>query len=101
MSAPNGSIISVYSDLSFLNCSQILHVYSSVPSGYYKIQRPNVSFISVYCDMEDSNRNGNGGWMSESGATCLPGLISHQYNDICHSLYILCILPVSLFDNQT
>ena len=68
-------------------------MYSSAPSGYYKIQRPNGSLISVYCDLEDSNCDSNGGWMSKSGAR---GLILHQYNDICHSLCILCILPVSL-----
>ena len=34
------------------------------PSGYYKIQSPNGSLISVYCDMEGSNCDGKGGWMT-------------------------------------
>ena len=91
MRTSNGSLISVYCDLSFLSCSQIVHVNSSAPSGYYTIQAPNSSLISVYCDMEGSNCDGKGGWMrvgyinmSESGATCPPGLTQQQYNNNDH-----------------
>ena len=63
MRAANGSLTFVYCDLSFLYCSQILHVYSSALSGYYTIQAPNSSLISVYCEMEGSNCDGKGGWM--------------------------------------
>ena len=54
-----------------------IHVYSTALSGYYTIQAPNGSLISVYCDMEGSNCDGKGGWirvaylnMSEPNATC-------------------------------
>ena len=59
----------------------------------------NGSLISVYCDMEGSNCDDKGGRMrvgyinmSESGATCPPGLTLHQYNNIDHGL---CSRPVS------
>ena len=94
MRAVNGSLISVYCELSFFNCSRILHVYSSVPSGYYyTVEVPNGSLISVYCDMEGSNCDNKGGWMrvdyinmSKPDATCPPELILHQYNNINHGL---------------
>ena len=94
--ATNGSLISLYCDLSFVNCSQILNINSL---GYYTIQVPNGSLISVYCDMEGNNCDGKGGWMrvgyinmSELGANCPHGLTSHQYNNINHGL---CSRPVS------
>ena len=62
--AANGSLISVFCDLSFFNCSHILYVYSSIPSGCYTIQSLNSFFISVYCDIEGSNCDGKGGQMS-------------------------------------
>ena len=87
MRASNGSLISVYYDLSFLNCSQILHVNSSAPSGYYTIQAPNGSLISVYFDTEGSNYDGKEGWMrvgylnmSKPNATCINS-ISHPLCD--------------------
>ena len=99
MRAPNGSLISVYCDISFFNCSHILNEYSFAPSGYYTIQAPNGSLISVYCDMEGNNCDDKGGWMrvgyinmSESGATCPPGLTQQQYNNIDHDV---CGLPNS------
>ena len=52
---------------------------SSVPSCYFKILSSNGSLISVYCDMEGSNCDGKGGWMSvgylnmsKPNATCFP-----------------------------
>ena len=62
-------------------------------SGYYTIRAPNGSLISVYCDMKGSKCDGKGGWMrigylnmTESGATCHPGLTLQQYNNINHGL---------------
>ena len=89
----NGSLTSVYCDLSFLNCSQILQVYSAAPSGYYTIQAPNGTLISVYCDMEGSNCDSKGGWMrvaylnmSEPNATCSSGLYSYCFPNISNPL---------------
>ena len=74
------------------SCNAILQVFPTAPSGYYTIQAPNGS-ISVYCDMEGSKCDGKGGWMrigylnmSEPGATCPPGLMRHQYNNIDHDV---------------
>ena len=51
--------LSVYCDivdyinrLNFSDCYEIFQNRSFVPSGYYTIQVPNGSLISVYCDME-------------------------------------------------
>ena len=102
----NGTIMFVYcdiveyiNDLSLSNCSHIHNGYSSAPSGYYTIQAPNGSLISVYCDMEGSNCDRKGGWirvgylnMSEPGATCPSGLTQQQYNNIDHDV---CGLPNS------
>ena len=96
----NGTIMLVYcdiveyiNDLSLSNCSHIYNGYSSAPSGYYTIQAPNGSLISVYCDMEGSNCDGKGGWMrvgylnmSEPGATCPPDLMQRQYNNSDHDV---------------
>ena len=72
-------------------CLEILQKNNVFQSGYYTIRPPNSSFISVYCDMEDSNCDDKGGWirvgylnMSESGATCPPGLTLQQFNHIDH-----------------
>ena len=96
----NGSIASVYcslvdyiNGLHLANCSQILNINVVAPSGYYTILAPNGSFISVYCDMEGSNCDGEGGWMrvgylnmSEPGATCPPGLTLQLYSNIDHGV---------------
>ena len=74
-------------------CLEILQRNNLATSGYYTIRAPNDSFISVYCDMEGSNCNGQGGWMrigylnmSEPGATCPLGLALRQYNNIDHGV---------------
>ena len=53
----------------------------SAPSGNYQIETSNGTVVTVYCDMEGTNCNGQGGWtriafvnMSEPGATCPTGL---------------------------
>ena len=63
------------------SCQEILHCFSSAPSGYYQITALNGSLVQVYCDMEGTNCGGEGGWtrvayvnMSQSGATCPQGL---------------------------
>ena len=96
---PDNSPISCEMYRTFLNCSDIFKYNRSAISGYYTIQAPNGSLISVYCDMEGSNCDGKGGWMrvgyinmSESGATCPPGLTQQQYNNIDHDV---CGLPNS------
>ena len=69
------------------SCSQLHEVYSTAPSGYYNIRLSNGSQVEVYCDMEGSHCDGEGGWtrvvfvnMSEPGSSCPPGLV--QYDNI-------------------
>ena len=48
------------------SCSDILTKYScdaSAVTGYYNIQLTNGTVVSVYCDMEGVNCDGEGGWM--------------------------------------
>ena len=92
-------IVDYINGLNFSDCYQIFQNRSFVPSGYYTIQAPNGSIISVYCDMEGSNCDGKGGWMrvgylnmSEPNATCPSGLTQRQYNNIDHGV---CGLPNS------
>ena len=63
------------------SCQEILHCFSSAPSGYHEIRVPNGSLVQVYCDMEGTNCGGQGGWMrvahvnmSQDGASCPQGL---------------------------
>ena len=74
-------IVEYNNGLSLSNWSHVYNGYSSAPSGYYTIQAPNGSLISVYCDMVGSNCDYKGGWiwvgylnMSKSNATCSLGL---------------------------
>ena len=66
-------------------CLDIKQKNNLVQSGYYTLRAPNGSLIYVYCDMEGSNCDSKGGWMrvgylnmSESGATCPPGMTLRQ-----------------------
>ena len=75
------------------SCSNILVRNLSASSGYYDIHLSTGSVITVYCDMDGNNCDGEGGWirvaqlnMSEPGATCPPGLTLQNYNNIDHSL---------------
>ena len=60
-------------------------------SGYYTILSPNGSLISVYCNMEGTNCDGDGGWMrigylnmSKPGTSCPSGLTLRQFNNTDH-----------------
>ena len=74
----------------FSSCSQLHEVYPIAPSGYYNIILSNGSQVEVYCDMEGSDCDGEGGWtrvafvnMSEPGSSCPPGLV--QYDNIINT----------------
>ena len=74
-------------------CGDVLVRNPSSSSGYYDVNLSNGSVITVYCDMDGNNCDGEGGWirvtqlnMSEPGATCPPGLTLQNYNNIDHSL---------------
>ena len=69
------------------SCYGILQSYPSAPSGYYNIILSNDSQVEMYCDMEGSHCDREGGWtrvafvnMSEPGSSCPPGLV--QYDNI-------------------
>ena len=69
-----------------VSCSDILITNPDATSGYYNLIITNGSTISVYCDMEGSNCDGEGGWtrigfinMSEPGTTCPTGLTEEQH----------------------
>ena len=70
------------------SCYDILQSSNyTAPSGYYNITLSNGSQVEVYCDMEGSHCDGEGGWtrvafvnMSEPGSSCPPGLV--QYDNI-------------------
>ena len=75
------------------SCSDVFVRNPSASSGYYGVNLSNGSVITVYCDMDGNNCDGEGGWirvvqlnMSEPGATCPPGLTLQNYNNIDHSL---------------
>ena len=77
----------------YSNCTEILKSDSSASSGYYNIQGDDGSVHSVYCDMNGTNCDGEGGWsriaylnMTEPGATCPPGLTERQFENIDYSL---------------
>ena len=44
-------------------CSNVLHCNSSATSDYYQILDAYGSIVQVYCDMEGTNCEGEGGWM--------------------------------------
>ena len=72
--------------IGYYSCSDILERVPNAASGHYSITQSNGSIVSVYCDMEGSNCDGNGGWMrvgyinmTEPGATCPTGLYEYTY----------------------
>uniref|UniRef100_A0A1X7TDV2 Fibrinogen C-terminal domain-containing protein n=1 Tax=Amphimedon queenslandica TaxID=400682 RepID=A0A1X7TDV2_AMPQE len=72
--------------INFYSCSEVLENIPNAASGYYNISQSNGSIVSVYCDMEGSYCDGNGGWtrigyinMTEPGATCPQGLYNYTY----------------------
>ena len=80
------------------SCSEVLESFPNATSGYYNIIHSNGSIVSVYCDMEGSNCDGNGGWMrvgyinmTQPDATCPQGLYNYTIGgktlcDKSHSL---------------
>ena len=77
----------------YSSCQEVLNNNSSAPSGFYNIIVTNGSTISLYCDMEGVNCDGEGGWtrigylnMTEPDATCPDGLEQNSYDDINHDL---------------
>ena len=73
--------LGIYNDHS---CSEVLESFPNATSGYYNITHSNGSIVSVYCDMEGSNCDGNGGWlrvayinMTQLDATCPQGLYNY------------------------
>ena len=80
----------------FSSCSQLHEVYPTAPSGYYNITLSNGSQVEVYCDMEGSDCDGEGGWtrvafvnMSKPGSFCPPGLVQYYISDtrLCWTAY--------------
>ena len=76
-----------------LSCSAVLASDPAAVSGYYDITLANGSIASVYCDMEGSNCDGEGGWMrvadfnlAEPGATCPEGLrlVTTAEGNLCY-----------------
>ena len=75
------------------SCIALLQAFPTTTSGYYNLTLSNGSIVNVYCDMVGNNCDGKGGWMrvgylnmSESGATCPPGLTLRQFNNIDHGV---------------
>ena len=73
------------------SCSDILEQDPNSVSGSYSIKLYNGSAVSVYCDMEGANCDGEGGWtrigylnMTQPNATCPTGLTEHQFNSLDH-----------------
>ena len=73
---------------SFLSCMDALTNYPNTTSGYYKIDQPDGSTASVYCDMEGVNCDGEGGWvrvaylnMSDPTEVCPTGFRLYEVND--------------------
>ena len=71
----------------YSSCYEILQLNPTAPSGYYNITLSSGSQVEVYCDMEGSHCDGEGGWtrvafvnMSEPGSSCPSGLV--QYDNI-------------------
>ena len=69
------------------SCYNILQSKPTALSGYYNITLSNSSQVEVYCDMEGSHCDGEGGWtrvafvnVSKPGSSCPHGLV--QYDNI-------------------
>ena len=84
---PSGCILNENS------CEEIFSTQSSLTSGYYNIKLDNGTVVSVYCDMEGTNCDGEGGWtrivrlnMTEPNASCLAGLLKMDYDNIDHDV---------------
>ena len=81
------------SQYKFASCSDVLKYLPDAVSGYYDITSSDGSHVSVYCDMDGGNCDGEGGWMriayvdmTVADAQCPAGLSPIQYNNIGHPL---------------
>ena len=90
---PSNCPISVVTTTVHQSCKSIIDMYPNSTSGYYNITLHNGSDISVYCDMEGVNCDGEGGWtriahvnMSEPGASCPDGLYEKELVDSSRTL---------------
>ena len=79
--------------VSYSSCQEVFDNNSSAPSGFYNITMMDGDTVSLYCDMERVNCDGEGGWtrigylnMTEPNATCPDGLEQKSYNSISHDL---------------
>ena len=73
----------------FSSCSQLYDLHPTASSGYYIITLFNGSHVEMYCDMEGSHCDGEGGWtrvasvnMSIPGSSCPPGLVQYNISNI-------------------
>ena len=75
--------------IDLFSCSDVLSKFPNSTSGYYKIGLTNGSTVSVYCDMEGVNCDGEGGWMRvaylnmfDSTEDCPQGFKLYEENGI-------------------
>ena len=73
----------------YSSCSDVMNRLSNAPSGEYNITLENGDTVTVYCDMEGLNCDGEGGWMrianlntSLTNETCPEGLTTILYQEI-------------------
>ena len=71
------------------SCYGIQQSYPFAPSGYYNITLSNYSQVEVYCDMEGSHCDEEGGWtrvafvnMSVPVSSCALGLAQYNISNI-------------------
>ena len=71
------------------SCQEIHRCFPSAPSGNYQILSANNTVVEVYCDMEGTTCESEGGWMRvayvnmpESGATCPQGLSQRIFSGL-------------------
>ena len=77
----------------FESCSDVASQRPNATSGYYSIRLMNGSTTSVYCNIQATNCDGEGGWMrvaylnmSEKGSTCPVGLFTQSYSELDHDV---------------
>ena len=77
----------------FRSCSDLHRINPYAPSGYYNILTGEGDIIILYCNMDGSYCDGEGGWMrvaylnmSEPGSTCPIELQEYDYINIDHNV---------------
>ena len=77
----------------FSSCSDVMNRLSNAPSGDYNITLENGDTVTVYCDMEGLNCDGEGGWMrianlntSLTNETCPEGLTTILYEEVGYNV---------------